>query len=39
MQAMATNLVGLGISMGQIGVPNVMNGTSLQQSVYYQQVC
>jgi len=38
MQAVATNLVGLGMNLGQIGFPNVMNGTSLQQSAYYQQL-
>lgn len=40
MQAMASNLVGLGMSMGQFGLGGgILNGGSpLQQSAYYQQL-
>lgn len=39
MQAMASNLVGLGMSMGQFGLgAGLINGSPLQQSAYYQQL-
>ena len=40
MQSMASNLVGLGMSMGQFGLGSgLINGSSpLQQSAYYQQL-